>query len=584
MVKLSGDFIFRLKSICDITSIVSNYVELKNSGRTKKCCCPFHSEKTPSFVVFEDTQSFYCFGCSVGGDVISFIEKIENLDYLGSVKYLAKYAGLELPNEDVQYEDSKKKERILNINREAARYYFNNIRNPENKQTLAYLLNKRLLKKSTIVKFGLGLALPGWHNLKLYLKNKGFSYNEMLEADLVLKSKNGNYYDKFRNRLIFPIIDIKGDVVGFGGRVLNEVDSPKYINSADSLVFKKKLGLFGLNFAKNSSFNGFVVCEGYMDVVSLFQHGFNMAVASLGTAISREQVRLLCRYRKNIFLAYDMDSAGRMASNRADILFNEVGVTPKILNLNDAKDPDEYINRFGAASFKLAINNAYSSERLKLKSIIEKYNIADVDEKKQYIDEYCATLADIKDPVKRDVYMSGFCASLKIDKYVISNYVKYLINRKSKINKKKYDSGVIVNIIKNRKENDGVPNKFVRAQEGIIRYLYYNPDSFLAISSVLDEKYFNVIWCKTVYNFLVKLIISKEYIDIAAFHKVLDFNGISRLCKILNNKNIYNNSLDEVKDFIKILRMEYEKKAEDISTMTLEEIEKARREKAELKR
>ena len=583
MVKLSEDFIFRLKSICDITSIVSNYVELKDSGRTKKCCCPFHSEKTPSFVVFEDTQSFYCFGCSVGGDVISFIEKIENLDYLESVKYLAKYVGLELPSENFQYENSKKKERMLNINKEAARYYFNNMRDPKNKKILAYLAKKRFLKKSTIVKFGLGLALSGWDNLKRYLKGKGFSYDEMLEADLLLKSKNGNYYDKFRNRLMFPIIDLKGDVVGFGGRVLNEKDSPKYINSADSLVFKKKLGLFGLNFAKNSAFDGFVLCEGYMDVVSLFQCGFNMAVASLGTAISKEQVRLLCRYRKNIFLAYDMDSAGRMASNRAVSLFNEVGVTPKILNLNGAKDPDEYINKFGSASFKLAINNSYSAEKLKLKSIVEKYKVADLDEKKRYIDEYCVMLADIKDPVKRDVYMSGFCSSLKIDKYIILNYVGYLIKKKNKISRKKYDNSVVANIIKNRKENGGVPNKFIVAQEGIVRYLYYNPDSFLEIKSIIDEKYFNVIWCKIVYNFLVKLIISKEYVDIAAFHEVLDGNGMSRLCRILNN-NIYSNSLDEVKYFINILRIEYEKKAEDISTMTLEEMEKARRKKAELKR
>lgn len=250
MVKLTQGYILRLKSMCDIEFVVSNYVELKFSGKNKKCCCPFHSEKTPSFVVFKETASFFCFGCGVGGDVITFIEKIENLDYVCAVKFLAKMCGIEPPEEFKEDFKSGLRSKILEINKEAARFFHENLFKKEGKEGLEYLTKTRGLTKNTIIKFGLGYSLNGWDFLKKHLKEKGYSYEEIEKSDLILKSKNATFYDKFRDRVMFPIIDLNGFVVGFGARSIKKQNMPKYLNSADTLAFKKSLGLFGLNFAK----------------------------------------------------------------------------------------------------------------------------------------------------------------------------------------------------------------------------------------------------------------------------------------------------------------------------------------------
>ena len=326
-------FIETLRMSCDIESIVSSYVKLKRTGRNETGLCPFHSEKTPSMVVYNDTQSFYCFGCGAGGDVISFIMRIENLGYVEAIKFLAQRVGLEVPDDGMEDHASKIKPIILEMNRLSAHFYHNVLKSPDGRPGQAYF-SSRKLSPQTIVKYGLGYAPAGWNTLRDYLKSKGFSYEQMYEAGLVNKSPKGSYYDAFRNRVVFPIVDLRKNVIGFGGRVLDD-SKPKYLNTNDTPVFKKSRNLFSLNFAKNKIENGrLILAEGYMDVIAVNQAGFENVVATLGTALTPEQARLIATYAKEVVIAYDSDGPGRKATDRAAGLLEEAGVTCRILKMS----------------------------------------------------------------------------------------------------------------------------------------------------------------------------------------------------------------------------------------------------------
>lgn len=583
MVKISEEFIFRLKTICDITSVVSNYVELKFSGKNKKCCCPFHSEKTPSFVVFEETDSFYCFGCGAGGDVITFIEKIENLEYIEAVKFLCKMAGLPFPEEGLDDLKVKKKEKILKINKVAARFFFENLKKKEGLQGLKYLVQKRGIKKNTIIKFGLGFALNSWNSLKDYLRNCSYTYEEMEEANLIVKSKNGGFYDKFRNRVIFPIIDLKGDVVGFGGRSLDENFGPKYLNSSDTLVFKKSFGVYSLNFAKNSKLNEFLLCEGYFDVLTLHQSGFDSAVATLGTSLTKEQARLLKRSKKDIVLAYDMDIPGKMAAKRASIIFEEIGIKVKVLDFNGAKDPDEFVKKYGVLKFRLAAENAITFEKLQFKTLDEKYDLNDTEQKRKYIDEFCEIISREKDSLKREIEITKICQKLFLDKFVLLNHIRRLMNKQKKIATKKFNKDLIYNIRKKKIKDENLPVKVVKAQEGVLRFLYYNPDKINLVKSLVDENFFNIKWHKELYCFLIKSIGKNRNLDLYIFHEVLDEKHFGEFSRIINSNIYKENILSELDDYSKILK-EFKEQKLNVLDMTPKELEEKRQEKAKLKR
>lgn len=583
MVKISEEFIFRLKTICDITSVVSNYVELKFSGKNKKCCCPFHSEKTPSFVVFEETDSFYCFGCGAGGDVITFIEKIENLEYIEAVKFLCKMAGLPFPEEGVDDLKAKKKEKILQINKVAARFFFENLKKKEGLEGLKYLVQKRGIKKNTIIKFGLGFALNSWNSLKDHLKKCSYTYEEMEEADLIVKSKNGGFYDKFRNRVIFPIIDLKGDVVGFGGRSLDENFGPKYLNSSDTLVFKKSFGVYSLNFAKGSRLNEFLLCEGYFDVLTLHQNGFDSAIATLGTSLTKEQARLLKRNKKDIVLAYDMDMPGKMAAKRASLIFEEIGIKVKVLNFNGAKDPDEFVKKYGVLKFRLAVENAITFEKLQFRTLDEKYDLNDTEQKRKYIDEFCRIISREKDSLKREIEITKICQKLSLDKFVLLNYIKHLMNKQKRMAIKKLNKDLIFSIKKKRIQDENLPIKVIKAEEGVLRFLYYNPDKIELIQNRFDENFFNIKWHKKLYCFLIKSIEQKRNLDFYIFHEVLDENYFGEFSRIINFNMFKENILSELDDYLKILK-EFKEQKLNILDMTPKELEEKRQEKAKLKR
>ncbi|MBQ7653842.1 MAG: DNA primase, partial [Clostridia bacterium] len=338
-------FLSELRERNDITDVISEYVVLsKRQGRIRKGLCPFHNEKTPSFAVYEDTQSFYCFGCGVGGDVIGFIRNIENLDYLDAVKKLAQRAGLTMPEE--QYDNSlqNRKKRIYELNKCAAKFFHEQLLAKENRFALEYYLG-RGYTPATIKHFGLGYAPDGWTYLKQYLNEHGFRNEEIYEADLVKRSEKNSkvsFYDNFRNRMMTPIIDVRGNVVGFGGRVLDD-SKPKYVNTSDTLVYKKSHEVFALNFAKNANPESLIICEGYMDVIALHQAGFTNAVACLGTALTIEQAKLIKRYVSEVVLSYDSDEAGQKATQRAIQIFTLAGLKVRVLKLSGGKDPDEII-------------------------------------------------------------------------------------------------------------------------------------------------------------------------------------------------------------------------------------------------
>ena len=336
---ISELFLQELKSYSDIEQVVSSYVHLKRRGRVATGLCPFHSEKTPSFTVYPDNQSFYCFGCGAGGDVITFIRRIENLEYVEAVRFLAQRAGMAMPEDTRDDGMARLKARVLELNRTLARFYHSCLRGPQGKPGLDYL-HGRGLTNQTIIRFGLGYAPDSWDAACKYLRSRGFTDDEMVSAAVAARGKSGGLYDSFRNRAMFPIIDLRGNVIGFGGRVMGDAKGPKYLNSSDTPVFKKSRNLFALNFAKASKREGLILCEGYMDVIAMHQAGFDNAVATLGTALTSEQSRLIAQYAQGVTLSYDSDGAGQAATRRAVGLLGEVGVKIKVLSITGAKDPD----------------------------------------------------------------------------------------------------------------------------------------------------------------------------------------------------------------------------------------------------
>ena len=386
----------------DITEVVSSYVQLRHRGRTHTGLCPFHSEKTPSFVVYPETQSFYCFGCGAGGDVITFVRKINNLDYVEAVKMLAGRAGMPMPEEDDKA--GRLRSRVLAINKEAARFFYEqlNAENDDARAARAYWRG-RGLSDSTIRRFGLGFSPNDFGALRRHLRTRGYTEEEMLASGLQKRSEKGNVYDVFRGRVMTPIFDLRGNVIAFGGRVLGD-EKPKYINSPETLVYKKSKAMFALNIAKKSASRRYILCEGYMDVISLHQAGFDTAVAACGTALTPDQVRLLGEYADEVVLCYDSDEAGQKATARSLGLFAESPVKVSVLNIPGAKDPDEFIKKYGRERFEALLNGTSNAIEYNLAKVREKYDLARPADRVEYIKDAIRLLAGRLTPTEREVY------------------------------------------------------------------------------------------------------------------------------------------------------------------------------------
>ncbi len=407
----SKPFLEEVKRRNNLTDLISRFVPLKRAGSNMVGCCPFHSEKTPSFTVFPATESYYCFGCGAGGDAITFVMQSEGLEYREAVEQLAKTAGVPLEEEQNDrgrpLTPSVKKDRLLAVNKAAARFFYTKLQSPEGEFARAYL-QKRRFSETTVKRFGIGYAPAGWDGLCKHLHAQGFSDLEISTAFLGRTGKNGSMYDLFRNRLMFPIFDLTGEVVAFSGRRLNEEDERKYVNTSDTPVFKKSRILFGLNFAKNEAQDGLILCEGAPDCIAMQQAGFGNAIATLGTAITGEHARTIARFTKMVYLAYDIDKAGRKATMRGIELLNQVGVDTKIINLGegDSKDPDEYIKNHGADAFREKLTGSQGQIDYRIGEILSRYTLSIPDEKLRCSTELSEYIATIPNRMEREIYAS----------------------------------------------------------------------------------------------------------------------------------------------------------------------------------
>ena len=396
------EFMDELIARNDIVSVVSRYVNLTRRGSGNLGLCPFHTEKTPSFSVSSDKQFFHCFGCGAGGDVITFVMKIENIDFAEAVEKLAGWAGMQIPESSYGEKERSNRRRAQEACRDAARFFHEKFKAPEGEAARSYLLG-RGLSPSVITRFGLGYSPDGWDGLLNELTSKGYTKSELLAAGLVTTGKSGKIYDRFRGRAMFPIIDIRGAVIGFGGRIMGEGE-PKYLNSPESEVFNKRKNLYAMNLARQSKADYFILAEGYMDVIALHQAGFDSAVASLGTALTDEQAHLISKYKNRVIISYDSDKAGRAATERAIDILKKAGLDVRVLTMKEAKDPDEFIKKFGRDRFAKLIDDALPASEYRLESARQAYNLDDDKERVLYIKEAVSQLAKIRSEFEREIY------------------------------------------------------------------------------------------------------------------------------------------------------------------------------------
>ena len=430
-------FLDELSARNPIEDVVGQYVNLKRSGSNLFGLCPFHGEKTASFSVAPDKGIYYCFGCHKGGNAVNFMMEIEGLSYPDAVRALAKRAGMSVP-EDEQYQSRyRQQERLWALHKEAARFFHSRLMAPEGAEALKYALG-RGMPKSTIINFGIGYAPDSWTSLVDALRKKGYTDEELKESGLVTVSqKNGKIFDRFRDRLMFPIIDVRGNVIGFGGRIMkNDPNAAKYLNSPETLIFNKRKNLFGLNIAKKSKLGYLILVEGYMDAIALHQYGFDCAVASLGTSLTEEHAVLLSRYTENVYLIYDGDTAGQRAAQRAIPMLEKAGLSIKVLQLKDAKDPDEYLKKFGADRFKLLLEESSNRVEYQLNAIRKRYDLRVDEQRVKFIAEAAEFVSTLGNAVQREIYGTRVAEAAGISydamKIEVNKAFKRRVNRERK--------------------------------------------------------------------------------------------------------------------------------------------------------
>jgi len=573
-VKLNDSFLQELKFKTDIEDIISNYVSLKKRGSTSIGLCPFHNEKTPSFTVYNDTQSFYCFGCGAGGDAVTFIKKIENLDYIDAVKLLAQRAGLQVPEDNFDDSLSKKRRKILEINRETAKFYYSYMMSDKGKQGLDYYLN-RGLSMNIIKRFGLGYAPDEWDALIKHLKAKGYRISDMVDAGVIKVGKRNNYYDNFRNRVMTPIIDVRGNVIAFGGRVLDD-SKPKYINTSDTLVYKKTNELFALNLAKENCADSLILCEGYMDVIAMHQAGFTNAVAGCGTALTNEQVRLISRYTNEVILAYDADEAGQKALNKAINLFKQTDVKVKIPALTGGKDPDEIIKKYGRDKFKGMLEGASNEIEFALLELRKKHNLNTTQGKIDFLNSAIKVLADVS-AIEQDLYLTRLSDELNVDKSSIKIQLQSYTKRNKKRQIRNNYRTIVDNSVRDNQKisiENNVPIRQIKAEERIIGLLLRYPQCLNLCSEFGVEK-FSSDFIKKIYTQITSMLENSVSVKLSDFSSVLTDVEIGRLSGIIARTQESKNAEKELLDCMEIVNEEFENKnSSSISNMTDDEFRK----------
>ncbi|MCD7797556.1 MAG: DNA primase [Clostridiales bacterium] len=556
---LNESFLQELKYKTDIEDVISPYVTLKRRGSTSVGLCPFHNEKTPSFTVYHDTQSFYCFGCGIGGDAVGFIKRIENLDYIDAVKLLAQRAGMQIPQDGVDDSLSKRRRRILEINRESAKFFNSYMMSPQGKKGLDYFLS-RGLSLATIKHFGLGYAPDEWDSLLKYLKNLGYGFSEMLDAGVIKNSINGGHYDTFKNRVMTPIIDVRGNVVAFGGRVLDD-SKPKYVNTSDTLAYKKTNELFGLNFAKDNCSDSLILCEGYMDVISMHQAGFTNSVAGCGTALTAEQVRLISRYTKEVVLVYDADEAGQKALNKALRFFKDTDLKIRVPSLTGGKDPDEIIRMLGRDKFSGMLAGASNETEFALLSLKNKYDLNTTRGTIDFISESMKILADTT-PIEQDLYLSKLSNDLGVEKSALKAQLEDNIrksnNRRRRTQYKKIIESSSRETTKMSYQNNASV-KQLKAEDRIIGLLLRYPDC-RSLCDGFDSKKLSSAFAQKVFCVIISRLDEKLDTDLINFSESLTSDELSRLSGIIARNRESKTPKKEFSDCLGIINAEYDKK------------------------
>lgn len=548
---IPDSFIEELKFRTDIEQVISGYVQLKRRGRNLTGLCPFHSEKSPSFTVYPENQSFYCFGCGAGGDAITFIRRIENLDYVEAIKLLAQRAGLTVPDDGEDNRAARLRARVLEMNRTAARYFYSQLNSPAGNVGLSYLRG-RGLSDNTIKRFGLGYAPPGWDGLRNHLREKGFTDEEMLAACLVIRGKKGSCYDMFRHRVIFPIIDLKGSVVGFGGRALED-GGPKYLNSPDTPVFKKSRNLFALNFAKATKRQELILCEGYMDVIAVHQGGFDNAVATLGTALTAEQARLISQYTKEVVVAYDSDDPGQRAAKRAIGFFDQLGVKVRVLVVQGAKDPDEFLKKYGPQRFDMLLSQSANSTEYGIENIRKKYDLGEPDGQVGFLREVTGFLAEIQNPIERDVYASRLAAQLGVEKQAILLQVEGERKRRARTKEKKEARELKIFSPGAGRETDPERSRniaYALAEEKLITLLVRNPDCYSRVSARIAPEDFVTGVNRSIFQAVCDRLAAGLDVDMLSLSGKLEDRAIARLAGLINSPEAQAVTPEQADDYI----------------------------------
>lgn len=557
------DFIDELVARNEITGVVGEYVQLtKRSGSNMFGLCPFHSEKTPSFSVSSDKQIYHCFGCGKGGGVINFVMEMEGLNYREAVEFLAKRVGLQLPDDGTPQEVRDRRARLLSLNRDAARFYYSMLSKQEGAAAVDYI-KKRGISKEMVTKFGLGVAPDGWSYLTDAMIKKGYTYQELFDAGLCKKAKSGNgrFYDTFRNRLMFPVIDVRGSVIGFSGRALGD-NEPKYLNSPDTPVFNKSRNLFAMNLAKKTKAGMIILAEGNVDVVSLHQAGFDCAVASLGTSLTPEQARLISRFTEKVVIAYDADGAGVKAAQRALGILEKAGLEVKVLKLTGAKDPDEFLKANGPDAFRILLEKSDNHIDYRLSVIRNKYVLTTDDGRIGYLNEAANMLAGLSNDIERDIYSVRVAEETK----VAPDAFKSEVRKKRKIllsKEKKRREQEVTRVSANLQPADTAIKYSnvisAAAEEGIIRLLLCDPALAKEVALLKEEDFSsNFLW--KAFSSILRRCEEGKDISPAAIMSELDPVEARHLSVVIQKPEVLSDGKRAMKDYIDKIKSERMKK------------------------
>lgn len=549
-------FLQEVRDANEIVSLIENYVELKRSGATYSCRCPFHSERTPSFHVYPNTQSYYCFGCGAGGDAITFIRTIENLDYIEAVRFLAQRAGLPMP-EDRNDDSARRRQRLYEMNREAGKFFHRQLFSPEGADGWNYITGRQLTEH-TIRHFGIGYAVNDYHKLHYYMRNLGFSEDELVEGSLLVRNNN-RVYDKFVNRVMFPIFDTRGNIIAYGGRALDPNAPAKYLNSSETYVFQKRDNLFALNYAKNSKADYFILCEGYMDVISMHQAGFDSAVATLGTAITATQARLIGRMGKSeVILSYDADGPGQKAASRGINLLSEAGVKARMLQMSGAKDPDEYIKKFGAEAFAHLIESSGGAIDYELGKQSAGLDLNKEEDRAAYLKKAVVFLATIHNPLERAVYVSKAAETARIPAETVRFAVESEITRQRKKSAREEQRELINprNVDRINPESAKLPRE-EKAERGLICFAFHNQDKLEYIRRKLTGG-FATEFNRRVFEFMEQKHNAGQVLTGGLFNEAFTTQEVGRIYGILNDFAQFAHSEDVMNDYITVLNEYHE--------------------------